>query len=410
MPTEPSIKRAVVFLDGQNLFHAAKQAFGYRFPNYDPHALAREICRQRGFELSEVRFYTGVPDAQDDAFWNHFWAAKLAQMGRSGVHTFSRPLRYRNQTVRLPDGTEHVFLVGQEKGIDVRIALDVVRLAHRRTYDVALVFSQPPPGPLSPLPIPHRGKALGRRRARKEEGLGAIVTRGAQRKKDGRMARISLAIPEAHKKPLAELLSLPGETIQKIIDLLGKMDPVLAVSDLASRVASSVGIEAASMQEIFEMLRSMCLVCSGRAITPSEFADALERAAEKQLQLKNGDWPRFKGQLAQLLSLDHSLGLSAKAFEVRHEQERLFFEGRVITDVRPVFREDVNEPPFGVVIVHTLRLSYHEGPRLMNTYVALGREDLEQLQEVIQRALSKDHTMRSTVEKAGLRCLDVESQ
>ena len=54
----------------------------------------------------------------------------------------SRPLRYRNQTVRLHDGTEHTVLVGEEKGIDVRIALDVIRLAHRREYDVAVVLSQ----------------------------------------------------------------------------------------------------------------------------------------------------------------------------------------------------------------------------------------------------------------------------
>jgi hypothetical protein len=33
-------------------------------------------------------------------------------------------------------------LVGQEKGVDVRLALDIVRLAHRRVYDVAVVFSQ----------------------------------------------------------------------------------------------------------------------------------------------------------------------------------------------------------------------------------------------------------------------------
>jgi hypothetical protein len=32
--------------------------------------------------------------------------------------------------------------VGQEKGVDIRLALDVVRLAHQRSYDVALVFSQ----------------------------------------------------------------------------------------------------------------------------------------------------------------------------------------------------------------------------------------------------------------------------
>ena len=42
----------------------------------------------------------------------------------------------------LPDGTQHSFLTGEEKGVDVRIALDVIALAHRREYDVALVMSQ----------------------------------------------------------------------------------------------------------------------------------------------------------------------------------------------------------------------------------------------------------------------------
>ena len=63
-------------------------------------------------------------------------------LGRQGVVTCSRSLRYRNQRVRLPGGTEHTFLVGEEKGIDVRIAIDVIRIAHHKDYDVALIFSQ----------------------------------------------------------------------------------------------------------------------------------------------------------------------------------------------------------------------------------------------------------------------------
>ena len=35
MPGEPATKRVVAFFDGQNLFHAAKKAFDYRFPSYD---------------------------------------------------------------------------------------------------------------------------------------------------------------------------------------------------------------------------------------------------------------------------------------------------------------------------------------------------------------------------------------
>jgi uncharacterized LabA/DUF88 family protein len=142
MPKEPLVKRTVAFFDGQNLFHAAREAFGYTYPNYDPVCLANTLCQSRNWQLKQVRFYTGIPDLSDDPFWHHFWAAKLRFLSWQGVHVFSRKLRYRNQRVKLADGTEHTFLVGEEKGIDVRIAIDVIRLAHRNDYDVALIFSQ----------------------------------------------------------------------------------------------------------------------------------------------------------------------------------------------------------------------------------------------------------------------------
>lgn len=142
MPPEPSIKRAIVFVDGQNLFHAAREAFGYTYPNYDILALARLICQGAGWDLAQARFYTGIPDPSDDPFWSHFWVNKLRTMSWDGIHVYSRTLRYRNRKVRLPDGTEHTFLTGEEKGIDVRIALDVIRMAHRQEYDVAMILSQ----------------------------------------------------------------------------------------------------------------------------------------------------------------------------------------------------------------------------------------------------------------------------
>jgi len=128
---EPQDKRVVAFVDGQNLFYAAKQAFGYNFPNYDPLKLARLVCeRQIRWNLDKLYFYTGMPSLVRDEARHLFWEAKLASMGRNDmVQTFSRPLVYRNG-------------VAQEKGIDVRLALDAVRLVHKAVYDVALIFSQ----------------------------------------------------------------------------------------------------------------------------------------------------------------------------------------------------------------------------------------------------------------------------
>src|ERR1035437_4937728 len=143
MPVEPTVKRAVAFFDGQNLFHCAKDAFGYRWANYDPVKLAQSICSQNSWNLNQTRFYTGIHTLQGDAYLHGFWKNKLMVLGRQpNIHIFSRPLRYRQKTVELPDGSIHTFNTAEEKGVDVRIALDLIRLAMRQQYDVALVFSQ----------------------------------------------------------------------------------------------------------------------------------------------------------------------------------------------------------------------------------------------------------------------------
>lgn len=54
-------KRAVVFVDGQNLFHAAKDAFGYPFPNFDIRLLSQTVCAAQNWNVAECHFYTGIP-------------------------------------------------------------------------------------------------------------------------------------------------------------------------------------------------------------------------------------------------------------------------------------------------------------------------------------------------------------
>ena len=59
---EAAIKRAVVFVDGQNLFYGAREAFGYQYPNYEISKLAQQVCQSQNWNLVRTQFYTGVPD------------------------------------------------------------------------------------------------------------------------------------------------------------------------------------------------------------------------------------------------------------------------------------------------------------------------------------------------------------
>jgi uncharacterized LabA/DUF88 family protein len=139
---EPSTPRAIAFFDGQNLYGGAKDSFGYTFPNYDPVLLANHVCTDQGWQVAEIRFYTGVHSPEGNMFWHRFWANKLTRMGRQGVKSFTRELRYQNTRISLPDGTQVTKSVPREKGIDVRIALDTMRCILAGTCDVALIFSQ----------------------------------------------------------------------------------------------------------------------------------------------------------------------------------------------------------------------------------------------------------------------------
>ena len=171
---EPKEKRATAFFDGQNLYRHAKTTFGHHHPNYDPLKLHAAVCKKKGWQPSAVRFYTGIPNPKYDRFWHGYWVRRLLGMSRTDIHVTNLPLGYRQENAVLLDGATIIFPddrqviipedsgvtlpddsgiafsdnvkrtkhIPSEKGIDIRLALDAVRLARQRKYDVAVFFSQ----------------------------------------------------------------------------------------------------------------------------------------------------------------------------------------------------------------------------------------------------------------------------
>lgn len=131
--------RTIVLIDGQNLYHLAKLAWfqttggfpsPYAWPSYDVEKLALALTsRVTGRVLSEIRFYTGVPNPSagpSQRFWHGFWTNKLRSMRNQGIYV------YRG----------NVNSGGQEKGVDVSLALDLVQATYEQRFDVVIIVSQ----------------------------------------------------------------------------------------------------------------------------------------------------------------------------------------------------------------------------------------------------------------------------
>ena len=110
-----SLPRVIAFFDGQNLYHSSKSAFPNASDDYNPKALATLIAKRQGWHLVQTRFYTAIPDQNRDRIGAKMWHRRLLRMNRDGCKTTARILRY-DESGR-----------GREKGIDIRIALDLIR-------------------------------------------------------------------------------------------------------------------------------------------------------------------------------------------------------------------------------------------------------------------------------------------
>ena len=139
LPERVFFMRTIVLIDGQNLYHLAKKAWSddsashsspYVWPSYDVVKLARSLVnRLPGRILAETRFYTGVPNPVagiTQKFWHGFWTSKLRDMKSKGVYV------YRG---RINAG-------GQEKGVDVSLALDLIRATYEKRFEAAIIVSR----------------------------------------------------------------------------------------------------------------------------------------------------------------------------------------------------------------------------------------------------------------------------
>lgn len=101
--------------------------------------------------------------------------------------------------------------------------------------------------------------------------------------------------------------------------------------------------------------------------------------------------------LASVLSAP-KLVLVAKKFDLQSAYDEVLQASRVLTDLRPLFDDSSEALPLGSIVVHTLQLTTHSGTAgVQDTFVAADDEDLQDLREQIDRAITKARQLRTAL-------------
>ncbi|MEX2373510.1 MAG: NYN domain-containing protein [Dehalococcoidia bacterium] len=138
-------QRTVVLIDAQNAYMGARRVFfasDYPAParppthcgQFHPLALARLlVARTPGRILHEAHVYRGRPNRHIDPRGHAANVRQSVVWAASGVQVHPRQLRYLGQSPTPSDG--------EEKGVDVEIAVALTSMSLRGAIDAAIVVS-----------------------------------------------------------------------------------------------------------------------------------------------------------------------------------------------------------------------------------------------------------------------------
>jgi len=209
---------------------------------------------------------------------------------------------------------------------------------------------------------------------------------------------MKLSIPKSQKEGFKQFISLPDDKWRSLLQALEAAGPTISARALAKHISPEVDLGPDQLRQVIVIAGSLYVTRDQRGANVGEFAEAVVEEAVHEELVNRGDsaaTSKLRERISQLLSLDRSLGVSAKATQLLISHKNPLLTARIFTDIRPVFTGDENPTPRAAVIVHTLQLVTGTDGRELSHYIAQDSADLKTLKGVVDRAIQKEASLKT---------------
>lgn len=219
-----------------------------------------------------------------------------------------------------------------------------------------------------------------------------------------------LDIPKQYRAGFEKLAALSKAGLATLLEVLRKEKPALMRAQLAERVAAKIpDVEQSDVVEILDALIGSYWGRQSTGFTVNDFADLV---ASETFAANDSRRATFKKYLAELLAVE-PLVVTSKALDVLTEHEHTVHDLRIITDLRPIFKEDPPQRPASLpaaaVITHTLKITYHQGREVDDFYLALDDDDIALLKSLIKRAEAKEISLKKVLSVTQIPCVETRT-
>lgn len=217
----------------------------------------------------------------------------------------------------------------------------------------------------------------------------------------------NLRIPDRYKEGILLLAAASDEAFAEILSALKKAPAHMTnIRELAAWVGPETSSTPKSdSAKIVDALTSLYRLQKRTSFSVSKIAhDVANGAEELELEARN----RLQKRLELALPLDALNVTSAKARELLMDREKAYCDAKIVTDIRPVFGDDVDSPE-AAIIIHTLKLGFHDSGSNSHKdiYVALDSRDIADLKKILERAELKETRLKTVISAAQLKQVEL---
>ena len=223
-----------------------------------------------------------------------------------------------------------------------------------------------------------------------------------------------LDIPERYRSGLVVIANLAPSAFDELSSALQRAPECSTSKELSAWVTPEVkSISPVELPKVIDTLTSLYRVRVRAEISADILArdvvHTMRDSGAPELVIADDKRSLAQGQLAKLLAHSSLNVLETKVQELKHEYEHTFCDSRIFTDLRPIFGGDVGDAPSTMLLVHILKLGYHDEheSRHRELHIALTSEQLKTLKDVIERAETKEKTLRSHFQSTSIKPIEV---
>lgn len=207
-----------------------------------------------------------------------------------------------------------------------------------------------------------------------------------------------------------QILLLPQESLHELIRAFESAPFTLRLDTYISQVAEKTRLEQDIIQAIVDTLATLYWNRTSTDQPVSVLVEVVLRALDQaepddELRHRYKD-NEFKDRLTTLFGLDRSLNVELKIGRLLYEQEHTLQDMRIITELRPVFRDDPGEIPIGTIALHRMRISYFQDGQTQQFFVTLDSSDITKLRAQLNRAELKERSLKAALERTTLPLLE----